>query len=844
MIACLLPAAAAAQQASEQQAAPPSAETGEGEDVVVTGSRRLPGQVIGDIPADQQLSPADIRSYGVNSVADLLTELGPQTRSGRGGAPIVLLNGRRISGFQEIRDIPTEAILRVDILPEEVALKYGYAADSRVVNVVLRRRFRAATTEASDRIATEGGRNTAQGELDLLAIKGGGRSNLHLSYQAATPLLESERGILARSGDGSGTAFDQTPFRTLLPETRTFSANAVHARPLLGVNATLNGRIEVTDSTGRFGLPALALTTPDGGLVTRVLDQNGIDPLRQQSSGTTAHLGATANGTLGRWQWTATGAYDRAETETSTDRGFDATAFQALVFAGGDPLGPVPLGTLGILPANRARSVTNTAAADVLFTGSAFDLPAGPVSASIRIGASTLDLDSRAFRQDLVSRGDLSRDVVNGQANVDLPITARASAIGRLSLNGNLALDQLSDFGTLVTTGYGLNWQPVEGVRVLVNVTDQNQAPTPAQLGAPAVTTPGTRVFDFTRGTTATVTTITGGNPLLRDSERHVERLGLTLKPWTATDLVLTANYTRTQIDDPIRSFPSAIPALEAAFPGRFVRDADGDLISVDTRPFSLFRSEESQLRWGIDFSKPLRSRIQRELAAFRAGTGPNPFAELHAAGGRDDRRAAGGNGRPPAASGDGAPTGDRAGGRGGFGAGAGGRGSGGRGGGQAGGRLQFALYHTRHFTDRVRIAEGGPTLDLLDGDVLGGGGGSPRHELEGQAGYTNNGLGARLSVNYQTATRVNGLTAADDLRFASLGTANLRLFADLGGRIEWVRAHPWLRGMRVTIGFDNLFNRRQRVTDANGTTPISYQPAYLDALGRSVRLSVRKLFF
>ena len=94
------------------------------------------------------------------------------------------------------------------------------------------------------------------------------------------------------------------------------------------------------------------------------------------------------------------------------------------------------------------------------------------------------------------------------------------------------------------------------------------------------------------------------------------------------------------------------------------------------------------------------------------------------------------------------------------------------------------------------------------------------------------------------SATRVDGLSSVDDLRFGDLATANLRLFADLGGRLDWVRAHPWLRGARVTVGIDNLFNARQRVTDATGTTPISYQPAYLDALGRSVRVSVRKLLF
>ena len=116
-------------------------------DVVVT-ARREPGKVIGDIPPDQQLSPADIRSYGVSSVSDLLTELAPQTTSGRGGSPVILLNGRRIAGFQEIRDLPTEAIQRVDIFPEEVALKYGYRADQKVVNFVLRPRFRSLAAEA------------------------------------------------------------------------------------------------------------------------------------------------------------------------------------------------------------------------------------------------------------------------------------------------------------------------------------------------------------------------------------------------------------------------------------------------------------------------------------------------------------------------------------------------------------------------------------------------------------------------------------------------------------------------------------------------------------------------
>ena len=100
--------------------------------------------------------------------------------------------------------------------------------------------------------------------------------------------------------------------------------------------------------------------------------------------------------------------------------------------------------------------------------------------------------------------------------------------------------------------------------------------------------------------------------------------------------------------------------------------------------------------------------------------------------------------------------------------------------------------------------------------------------------------------MNVQSATRVAGGTPAapQTLDFGSLATANLRLFADLGGRLDWVKAHPWMRGTRVTVQVDNLFNTRQRVTDQTGQVPIGFQPDYLDPLGRSVRVVLRKLFF
>jgi outer membrane receptor protein involved in Fe transport len=159
---------------------------------------------------------------------------------------------------------------------------------------------------------------------------------------------------------------------------------------------------------------------------------------------------------------------------------------------------------------------------------------------------------------------------------------------------------------------------------------------------------------------------------------------------------------------------------------------------------------------------------------------------------------------------------------------------------------MQFALYHTWHFVDEIDIAPGVPTLDLLDGAAIGYSGGQARHELQGQAGYTNNGIGIRGSANWQSATRVDGALGAADqsLRFSDLATVDLRLFANFGQMPKMVRDHPFLRGTRLTLSLNNLFNSRQEVRDATGTTPLRYQPGYLDPLGRQVTVSFRKLFF
>jgi hypothetical protein len=921
----------AAQTARPSRPAPtpaPDAADDAGPDVVVEGNRLPPGSVTGDIPPEQVLTPADIRSYGVSSLSDLLTELSPQTRSdrGSGGAPVVLLNGRRISSFAEIRDIPTEAIARIDILPEEVALKYGYTADQRVVNVVLRRRFRAVTVEGSDTLATDGGRNTPTGHVDGLKIAGDTRLNLDLNYTASDPLFENERNLTSRSAGGvydlrgnvtgladptlnalAGTPVtfagvpasaasgkptlgdlvatankfnvsDLARDRTLLPSTQTFSGNVVYSRPIGKVNATINARVQTDATTAYQGLPGVAFVLPAGNpfspfgqavTVNRYVDGA---PLVQRTSTLATHLGVGLNGNISaKWRWSFTGNYDRSHNETVTETGLDPSAPNARLAAGDpafNPFGPLAPTQFGVLPANQAYSTSNAVGGDVLLNGPLFKLPAGAVSTAVHIGAQTTSFDTRSVRGGVTTTGALTRNIVNGQVNVDVPLTGRRNkfldAIGDLSLNGNLAVNQLSDFGTLWTIGYGVNWSPIPSLRLIASVTDQDQAPSSQQLGNPVIVTPNVRVFDYLKGVTADVTQTSGGNTALISSQRHVIKLGATFKPSATKDLTFTANYVKTGTDHPIAGFPSDTPAIEAAFPGRFTRDANGALTQIDTRPVNFLREDTQELRYGINFSVPLKSKLQKQFEAFRAGKGANPFTGLAGVFGRRPNGGQGagpggdvpraGNatpppadgaapGGPPPAGGDG-PGGGRPGGFGGRGGGGGGFGN--RLAGATGGRLQFALYHTWHFVDRVTVARGVAPIDLLNGGATGSGGGQPRHEIEGQAGYSNNGLGFRLSANWQSATQVTGGTALapNTLHFGSLAKFDVRLFDDLTQNLDFLKKHHWAKGMRIGLAVTNILNTRQRVTDQAGIVPLSYQGAYLDPQGRAVRLTVRKLLF
>ncbi len=158
------PAAADARAAPAGDAA---ADDSVGNEILVI-AESLRGQVDAPEPPLLELGEEDIAAYGAGSVSELLDALAPQTTSGRGGQPAILLNGQRIANFREIASYPPEAIEKVEVLPEEVALRYGFSADQRVVNFITKRSYSSREVELVYNQPWDGGTSTKRGEVTYL----------------------------------------------------------------------------------------------------------------------------------------------------------------------------------------------------------------------------------------------------------------------------------------------------------------------------------------------------------------------------------------------------------------------------------------------------------------------------------------------------------------------------------------------------------------------------------------------------------------------------------------------------------------------------------------------------
>jgi len=937
-----------------------------GSEIVVTATRQR-GSLDVEQPPVLELDAADIAALGAGSIDDLLKAIEPATGSARGrgggGRPIFLVNGVRIGSFREFRSYPPEAIEKVEVFPEEVAQRFGYSPDRRVVNFILKNNFSSREIELEYGQPGIGGYSQSEQEFSLLTISDGARINLNLEFEDTSLLTEAERDLTLAAGSLSDVASDPDPreFRSLIADSAGVEASANYAKAFIdsGSSISVNLTGAYNERRSLSGLDSVLLTDPAGNSAFRTFGAG--DLLERNVASNSIASSGSYNRPLGDgWNLTATFDASRAYSRTRIDRRADTAALEAQALAG-------TLAIDGALPAltdagvDTARSTLWGASTLATITGSPLFLPAGEVATTFDLGYDwnrISSTDTRSAQESRLTRGDLSAGV-----NVVVPLTSRregfADAIGSISLTGQAGINEFSDFGTLTDWSLGLNWQPFDNLNLSATRIWREVAPGLNALGDPQVVDFNVPVFDYATGESVLATVVTGGNPALAAETQADWKFSANWELPFVDDTRLQLDYAVNRSNDVTASAPGLSPAFEAAFPDRVTRDDAGQLIELDRRPITLFATRSKVLSFGINTSGRIGAEpeapeapagrggrggrgagaasptggsatvtMDREaMAAMRArfcatpaGETPDltglPEALLERLRGPDGtipperiaqlrERFCGADGEPGAESGgermeairaavcadppklEGLPEPMLARLRNeageidpdrlaqvraqlcsaGAAAGEGGteaqpaRGGGGNGGGRRGGRgggfggmmgggdnpdtrprYFLSLTHNFAIENEVVVAADGPVLDQRDGFVLGGGG-VPVYSARLEGGLFWQGYGVRASGSYvgPSELRGDGLAGSSDLFFGDLATFDLRLFADLG---EVTGAESGvLDGLRVSLNIDNIFDTRREVVDANGVTPLAYDPLRIDPTGRYIGIDIRKLF-
>ena len=793
-------------------------------EIVVVGDR-LKGQVDAPQTPVAVFDEGDIAAYGVSSVSDLLTAISPQTGSGRGRGstmPVILVNGQRIASFRDLRDYPTEAIKKVEVLPEEVALRYGYSADQRVVNFVLKDHFFSRSGEIEYAQPQAGGASTVKGSASIMKIEMGSRLNLTVRADHTTPITEAERNVIQTATPT--VASDPLPAqnRTVQSDTKDYSLNGTYTMPLgqgaFGGNLTVNGTVSRTDTKGLSGLNTYApstgvLRTFDGALV-------------RTSRTDTYQTGVSLNKSLLDWQLSTTVDAGHVEASTATANRVTDNSVLAAALAADTPLPGAGFTT--------SKTTTDTVTSMATLSGRPVKLPAGKLSLTAKAGFAYSGLQGSSAGGTVVTPStSLKRGDASAGVNIGIPITSRKEHVGEvlgdISLNLSAGLDRLSDFGTLGNWTGGVTWNLTPKLGFQASYVYNEAAPSLSNLGAASVTTQNVSVYDFTTGKTVLAAITTGGNSALVRERRNDIKLGVN---WTLPVMKDAASvlveYFNNRSNNVTSAFPTTLtPGLEAAFPGRVTRDASGNIIAIDRRAVTLAEQRDEHIRWGLNLGGNLGKEIKSSARGMFGM--PAPGGSPPPGGGR--MGGPGGAGGPPPGGGAGGPP-------------PGGGGGPGPGGARYEGRWNLSLYHTINFVNRVLVAQNGPVLDLLGGDALSGGG-TARHSLELDAGSFYKGMGLRLSGTWAAPTHVTttGTAAANDLRFGALLKVNARLFADLGLMASAGKLPAVFKGTRFSVYANNVFDQVQKVTDASGATPLSYQAAYMDPNGRVLGVELRKTF-
>lgn len=531
----LLGAGVYAATAQEQTALPSS-------DIVVTGKRPADSEVpLNTITSDE------IDTFAAETVGDVITAA---QRRVAGGARDVIVNGRRLGDISDISRLPPEAIERVEILPPSAGARQGFGSGVPVVNVVLKKHFRALQAIANGTIATDGGGEAARLEVGHTLLRGDKRMNTTLSGGLQGALRYEDRFSAAALSEGSVSNGNAS----LRPSGQQLTLLAGAALPIGRQQLSLSGN-------GNWNRSERVLEEGRGALRTN-----------SRSFGASA----TLTGVAGHHFWSLL-----ANAATST---FDS-------------------GTRGGSVAVDSSSATTTVSISATASGSVVRLPAG----SMQYNASA-SLSRDRLSQDLGRTGTLAsvRRSRDAQLGLSIPLLKRGEGWGRI---GDVFVRTQAQFARATGSGavqsyeQTLGWSPLNGLSF--EWSTGNQAVGASRELVPSIIDSDVLVFDPLAQASVRVVQVRGGNPDLRipKQRRSAFRVNYNQR-MGETSYGASIYYTRSRADDPILT-PSPSLLLEQAFPDRFVR-IDGALTRIDVRPLNAFRQSNASLSAAVNTSGAL----------------------------------------------------------------------------------------------------------------------------------------------------------------------------------------------------------------------------------------------
>lgn len=756
------------------------------DEIVVTARRR--GQAA--IVAETELNADEIAAYGARSIGELIGNIAPLI-DGKGDAPAILVNGKRIGSPAEINDYPPEALDRVAILPPEAAALYGYASGQRVVNLELKPKYASWDADAGVTVPTAGGRRAAQSAVGRTAIDGDARWNVQVSASDDTALLKSARRLPVRDDvlallptlpDREGEKIDPNRFESLVGEARSWNLNAGVNRPLgafsgaLSVNAALGrGAQLIGIPIGSIILPPGSRWVPEGAAPVTVSRLLGDGALRSGQRSASFGASATLSGPISGWQTNVSVLYAHSRSNNVYDRGYDVSAVQQRVDAGDPSFDPDGVWPATPLVSDRGRFRNDMWGATVNASRSVLTLPAGPVNMSLTANASRNRSHFTTEAGGAIEHDRSGSDQFDGLWSVSIPVANRA--LGVLAPLGDLGFDLSAEAGTATRTktrhkwNVAVRWAPFSFLDLRATIGRENAEPTFDQRHAPQIEVI-TRLFDFAQQEYVQPVRIFGGNPELEGGRIRSLSMNAMIRPFAGDRATFTIGYRKQLALGAVAPFPTLTPDVEAAFPDRVTRDASGGLVAIDERPVNISQDRTESIATGLTLRATEKAKASGSL--------PNEF-------------------RPWTVS--------------------------------------LSVNHGWQLKSEMEIRPGLPLLDRLRGS------GQPRHNVAFNLVAGRRGLGTTLNGSWSSGAIVRSASGGAEFRYAPSFLFNLGLFVEPGAGDGEAEQKKWTSNLRISLDIQNVLNGYRRVSVSHGDTPRGYTRDEIDPLGRTVRLNVRKQF-